>query len=37
LIRPEVRWDHSYNTDAFDNFTDNNQVTIASDFVVTFQ
>jgi len=37
LIRPEVRWDHSYNTDAFDNFTDNNQVTIASDFIVTFQ
>ena len=37
LIRPEVRWDHSYNTNAFDNFRDDNQVTIASDFIVTFQ
>jgi hypothetical protein len=37
LIRPEVRWDHSYSTNAFDNFTDNNQVTIASDFIITFQ
>jgi hypothetical protein len=37
LIRPEVRWDHSFNTNAYDNFTNNNQFTAAADFIVTFQ
>jgi hypothetical protein len=46
LIRPEIRWDHSYDANAYDvakgscqpcTFTDNNQFTLASDFVVTFQ
>jgi hypothetical protein len=37
LIRPEVRWDHSFDTNAFDNFTNNNQFTAASDFIVVFQ
>jgi hypothetical protein len=37
LMRPEVRWDHSFSTDAFNNFKDDNQVTLATDFVITFQ
>jgi Putative beta-barrel porin-2, OmpL-like. bbp2 len=37
LVRPEVRWDHSFDTNAYDNFTNNNQFTVASDFIVTFQ
>jgi hypothetical protein len=37
LVRPEVRWDHSFETRAYDNFTNDDQFTIASDFVVVFQ
>jgi len=37
LIRPEVRWDHSFSTDAFNDFKDDNQVTLMTDFIVTFQ
>jgi hypothetical protein len=36
LIRPEIRWDHSFDTNAFDNFTEPNQLTLASDFIVTW-
>ena len=36
LIRPEVRWDHSLETNAFNDFKDNNQFTVASDFVITW-
>jgi hypothetical protein len=36
LVRPEVRWDHSFLTNAYDGFTDNNQFTVASDFYITF-
>lgn len=37
LIRPEIRWDHSYDGNAFDNFTEPNQLTLMSDFVFTWQ
>jgi hypothetical protein len=37
LFRPEVRWDHSFETNAFNDFTDDNQFTVASDFVLVFQ
>jgi Putative beta-barrel porin-2, OmpL-like. bbp2 len=37
LIRPEIRWDHSFSADSFNNFKDDNQVTLATDFVITFQ
>ena len=37
LIRPEIRWDHSFDTNAYDNFTEPNQLTLASDFIITFQ
>lgn len=36
LMRPEVRWDHSFDTDAFNDFTDNNQFLFSTDFVVVF-
>jgi hypothetical protein len=36
LVRPEVRWDHSFLTNAYDGFTDNNQFTVASDFYLVF-
>jgi len=36
LVRPEVRWDHSFLTNAYDGFTDNNQFTVASDFYIVF-
>jgi putative OmpL-like beta-barrel porin-2 len=37
LLRPEIRWDHSFDTNAYDNFTEPNQLTLASDFIITFQ
>jgi len=37
LVRPEIRWDHSFSADAYNDFKDDNQVTLATDFVITFQ
>lgn len=36
MVRPEVRWDHSFINDAYDGFTDDNQFTFASDFYIVF-
>jgi len=36
LMRPEVRWDHSFDTDAFNDFADDNQFLFSTDFVVVF-
>jgi hypothetical protein len=37
LIRPEIRWDHSFDANAFNNFTEPNQLTLMTDFVFTWQ
>ncbi len=37
LIRPEIRWDHSFDANAFDNFSEPNQLTLMSDFIFTWQ
>ncbi|MBC8065202.1 MAG: outer membrane beta-barrel protein, partial [Chlorobia bacterium] len=36
MVRPEVRWDHSFDTNAFNDFTDDDQFTIATDVYVVF-
>jgi len=36
LFRPEIRWDHSFETNAYNDFTDDNQFTIGFDFVMVW-
>jgi Putative beta-barrel porin-2, OmpL-like. bbp2 len=36
MIRPEVRWDHSYGQPAFNNFGNNNQFLISADAILGF-
>jgi hypothetical protein len=36
LVRPEVRWDHSTAAKAFNNFSDNNMVTLGVDAILHF-
>ncbi len=36
LVRPEIRWDHSYDAPAYNNGTRHSQLTLASDVILFF-
>jgi hypothetical protein len=36
IVRPEIRFDHAYNTPAFDNGLRKNQFTVAGDVILRF-